>query len=97
MALLALLFAERDVLTEHGRTLLMLLDDVMSELDRDRRDRLSELVLAGGQTLMTATEAEHVPVAAGSDVALARVEAGRVWAEDPATGGLSGSVAPRAA
>lgn len=97
VALLALLFAERDALTERGRILLMLLDDVMSELDRDRRELLSELVMAGGQTLMTATEAEHVPAATASGVTLARVEAGRVWAEDPARGGLPGSIAPRAA
>ena len=41
-ALLALLFAEREALLE-GRAVapLMLLDDVMSELDPERRERLA--------------------------------------------------------
>lgn len=62
-ALLALLFAERRVLLEaRGRAPLMLLDDVMSELDPDRRLRLAErLREGGGQALITATESAHVP------------------------------------
>ena len=72
-ALLALLFAERDALLEGGRSLLMLLDDVMSELDRERRSLLSELLLAGGQTVVTATELEHVPGHDAPGVALARL------------------------
>jgi DNA replication and repair protein RecF len=96
VALLALLFAERDALADHGRTLLMLLDDVMSELDRERRERLSELVLAGGQALITATEAEHVPAGRGPGVTLARVEDGKVWVEAGASDG-SWRAAPRAA
>ena len=42
----------------------MLLDDVMSELDADRRMLLAELVRDGGQAVITATEPEHVPGAA---------------------------------
>ena len=61
IALLALLFAERDALAARGAAPLMLLDDVMSELDLTRRERLSELVAADGQTVITATEPEHVP------------------------------------
>ena len=34
----------------------MLLDDVMSELDAERRLRLAELLRGGGQALITATE-----------------------------------------
>jgi len=62
-ALLALLFAERRALLEARRTPpLMLLDDVMSELDPDRRELLAgRLAEGGGQTLITATEADHVP------------------------------------
>src|SRR5205085_8111217 len=48
IALLALLFAERDALAARGTTPLMLLDDVMSELDLARRERLTELVAAQG-------------------------------------------------
>ena len=40
----------------------MLLDDVMSELDRDRRAALVELLTeGGGQALITTTDLEHVP------------------------------------
>jgi DNA replication and repair protein RecF len=58
MALLALLFAERRALLEARRSPpLMLLDDVMSELDPDRRALLTRrLVEGGGQALITATE-----------------------------------------
>ena len=43
LALLALLLAERDALAaERSRPPLMLLDDVMSELDSDRREPLAE-------------------------------------------------------
>jgi DNA replication and repair protein RecF len=62
LALLALLFAERSALLEAGRSApLMLLDDVMSELDPDHRRLLVALLEEGGQALITATEAEHVP------------------------------------
>ena len=54
----------------------MLLDDVMSELDLERRGRLSELVRAGGQAVITTTELEHVPGADRADVAVIRVDAG---------------------
>lgn len=66
VALLALLFAERDVLADRGQAPLMLLDDVMSELDALRRERLVELVRGAGQAVITATEPEHVP---GADMA----------------------------
>jgi DNA replication and repair protein RecF len=63
--LLALLLAERDALAEHGdRTPVLLLDDVMSELDAARRERLAASITAGGQAVLTATELAHVP---GSD------------------------------
>jgi DNA replication and repair protein RecF len=65
LVLLALLLAERQVLLEAGRSApLMLLDDVMSELDSDHRRLLVELLeRGGGQALITATEADHVPCA----------------------------------
>src|SRR5256714_5922950 len=61
IALLALLFAERDVLATRGSTPLMLLDDVMSEPDLARRERLAPLVGAEGQSLVTTTDTAHVP------------------------------------
>ena len=39
----------------------MLLDDVMSELDAARRGLLAELLGAGGQAVVTTTDADHVP------------------------------------
>jgi DNA replication and repair protein RecF len=64
-ALLALLFAEREALRASGRPLpLLLLDDVMSELDPERRERLVERIGSGGQTLITAAAEESVPVRA---------------------------------
>jgi DNA replication and repair protein RecF len=63
MALLALLFAERDALLAAERTPpLLLLDDVTSELDPERRELLCARLAAGdGQALVTATEAGHLP------------------------------------
>jgi DNA replication and repair protein RecF len=78
-ALLALLFAERTLLAERrGRPPLMLLDDVMSELDRDRRGLLADLLGEGGQAVVTATEADHVPGAALAGRGLVRVDGGRI-------------------
>jgi DNA replication and repair protein RecF len=61
-ALLCLLFAERDLLlTERGTTPLVLLDDVMSELDPERRELLAERLAVGGQVLITATHLGQLP------------------------------------
>jgi DNA replication and repair protein RecF len=61
-ALLALLFAERSALAEARRvTPLLLLDDVMSELDPERRERLVELLAGPGQVVITAATEESVP------------------------------------
>jgi DNA replication and repair protein RecF len=61
-ALLALLFAQRDaLLAAHRVAPLLLLDDVMSELDPERRERLVERLAAGGQALLTAAAEESVP------------------------------------
>jgi DNA replication and repair protein RecF len=81
VGLLALLFAEREVLAAAGKAPLMLLDDVMSELDASRRERLVELVRAGGQAVVSATEAEHVPGAREQDVELLFVADGAVAVE----------------
>jgi DNA replication and repair protein RecF len=77
VGLLALLLAEREVLLERrGLPPLLLLDDVMSELDAERRLRLAELLRGGGQALITATEAEHVPGAGDDAVVTIHVEPG---------------------
>jgi len=61
-ALLALLFAERQALLASGRPLpLLLLDDVMSELDPERRERLVDRIGGDGQALITAAAEESVP------------------------------------
>jgi DNA replication and repair protein RecF len=78
VGLLALLFAERDVLGARGRPPLMLLDDVMSELDATRRERLAELVRRGGQALITTTDVDQVPGASSSGVTVASVLDGTV-------------------
>jgi DNA replication and repair protein RecF len=62
-ALLAILFAERAALLAARATApLMLLDDVMSELDPERRALLAaRLADGGGQALITATEVSQLP------------------------------------
>jgi DNA replication and repair protein RecF len=68
LALLALLLAEREAIAAtRGAAPLVLLDDVMSELDRERRERLV-VRLEGGQALVTTTDVEHVPGAGGAEV-----------------------------
>jgi DNA replication and repair protein RecF len=67
--LLALLFAEREALLQARRVSpLLLLDDVMSELDLGRRERLGERLAAGGQALVTAATEDSLPVAAQASV-----------------------------
>ncbi len=62
-ALLALLFAERDVLLAARQVVpLLLLDDVMSELDPDRRQRLVERLSGAGQALISAAAEDSLPV-----------------------------------
>ena len=67
LALLALLLAEREVLAaERDAVPLLLLDDVMSELDLERRERLATRIRRAGQCVLTSTDLAHVP---GSDAA----------------------------
>jgi len=69
LGLLALLLAEREVLkAARGASPLLLLDDVMSELDPDRRGALAaRLARDGGQSVVTTTDLAHVPETAGAD------------------------------
>ncbi|MEA2373440.1 MAG: replication and repair protein RecF [Solirubrobacteraceae bacterium] len=79
LALLSLLLAERDALAaERERPPLVLLDDVMSELDHDRRERLARELRRGGQAIVTTTDLDHVPGARDDDVARVEVARGAV-------------------
>jgi DNA replication and repair protein RecF len=63
VAVLALVLAEAELIGERGAPPpLVLLDDVLSELDGDRRRALGELVSGVGQTVVTATAAAALPV-----------------------------------
>jgi DNA replication and repair protein RecF len=80
LSLLALLLAEREALTASRRvTPVMLLDDVMSELDQQRREALVELLRGSpGQSVITTTDLDHVPAADSHEVARLAVQEGRV-------------------
>jgi DNA replication and repair protein RecF len=82
IALLALLLAERSVLSEQRqRAPLMLLDDVMSELDATRRELLSSELSSDGQSVIATTDLSHVPGAGKADVARLRVSRGTIFGE----------------
>ena len=82
LGLLALLLAERAaVAEERGFPPLLLLDDVMSELDADRRRLLVERVTAVGQCLITTTDLAHVPGADRPGVTRIAVTEGAVLQE----------------
>jgi DNA replication and repair protein RecF len=82
LALLALLLAEREAIAAHRPSApMLLLDDVMSELDRDRRQALVELLRSTpGQSVITTTDLEHVPGAADPEVTHLAVSDGRLLA-----------------
>jgi DNA replication and repair protein RecF len=97
LGLLALLLAEREELAaERDAPPLLLLDDVMSELDASRRSRLVEVLRAGGQSVVTATELSHVPGADEPGVERVAIAEGRVLqaaderAEGPVTVAMDG-------
>jgi DNA replication and repair protein RecF len=57
LALLALLLSERRALEQtRDEQPILLLDDVLSELDVERRERLLELLLQGGQAMITTAD-----------------------------------------
>ncbi len=63
LAVLSLLLAEAEVLADQrGTPPLVLLDDVLSELDADRRRTLAERISRVGQAIVTATGAEMLPL-----------------------------------
>ena len=60
---------------------LMLLDDVMSELDHERRELLAAELRAGGQSVVATTDLAHVPGAGEPGVARLRVAPGAILQE----------------
>jgi DNA replication and repair protein RecF len=81
LGLLALLMAERRVIGDsRGAAPLMLLDDVMSELDAERRQRLAAL-LADGQSVIATADLDHVPGSLDASVARIAVAGGAVVQE----------------
>jgi DNA replication and repair protein RecF len=71
MAVLALVLAEAEVLgSQSGAAPLMLLDDVLSELDGDRRRALAQIVARGGQTVLTATARDALPLEPAQELAI---------------------------
>jgi DNA replication and repair protein RecF len=82
LALLALLLAERAVLADaRGQTPLMLLDDVMSELDAERRQLLVAELSSGGQSMIATTDLAHVPGAMDASVTRLRISPGTILQE----------------
>jgi DNA replication and repair protein RecF len=83
LALLSLLLAERDALAAHREAApLLLLDDVMSELDGQRRRSLIDLLRSSpGQSVITATDLDQVPGALEAGVVRLAVSDGRVLGE----------------
>ncbi len=64
LAVLSLLLAEAELVTDRrGMPPLLLLDDALSELDAARRRILSERIGRSGQTIVTATGSEALPLA----------------------------------
>jgi DNA replication and repair protein RecF len=62
LTVLALLLAEAELIADRrGYAPLLLLDDVLSELDPDRRRALAHRVAVTGQTLVTSTTAAALP------------------------------------
>ena len=74
LALLALLLAERAVLADAGALPLILLDDVMSELDVQRREFSPHELSRAGQSMIASTDLAHVP---GASMGAGRVGSGR--------------------
>jgi DNA replication and repair protein RecF len=71
LGLLTLLLSERDAMeAAHGAPPVLLLDDVMSELDPDRRRLLIDLLAEGAQTVITTADESALPLQAGATVRL---------------------------
>jgi len=73
LAVLALVLAEAEALgAEADREPLVLLDDVLSELDQERRRSLARLVAEIGQTVITTTSSDAFPAEPAQTLAVSR-------------------------
>lgn len=80
-AILSLKLAELHYLAESsGEQPVLLLDDVMSELDQARRERLLAALEPGPQAMITAADLNDLPAGFLDQAAVFRVEAGRLHA-----------------
>ena len=59
----------------------MLLDDVMSELDAERRELLVRELSDGGQSVIATTDLAHVPGAGAAAVTRLRISPGAILQE----------------
>lgn len=79
--ILALKLAETDLLGMDGPRPTVLLDDVFSELDPERSARLSELLAARGQVIVTTADPGTLEAARRRDAAVWRIASGRLERE----------------
>jgi DNA replication and repair protein RecF len=77
IAVLALLLAQRDDLSQSRAMPILVLDDVLSELDPERRERLLDALRSGGQAIVTSADPGTVELARAQAAQLIRVDAGR--------------------
>ncbi|MGB2874951.1 MAG: DNA replication and repair protein RecF [Gaiellaceae bacterium] len=85
VAVLALLLAEAELLEERrGTRPLLLLDDVLSELDPERRRILTDRLRAGGQALVTSASRNALPGEPAQTVAVVQDRDGTSEAESAA-------------
>jgi DNA replication and repair protein RecF len=76
--ILALKLAETDLLGADGPRPIVLFDDVFSELDPTRAERLSELVAGRGQVIVTTADPGTLDAARGRGAAVWRIVEGRL-------------------
>src|SRR5207248_10213618 len=82
LAVLALLLAEREAIaSERAAAPLMLLDDALSELDVERRERVVARLSEGGQSVITTTDRALVPIGDDRTAVRLAVADGAVLAE----------------
>ena len=76
--ILAMKLAETDLLGADGPRPIVLLDDVFSELDPERADRLSDLLAGRGQVIVTTADPATLEGARRREASVWRIDLGRV-------------------